>query len=55
MCDTFNICTSTEESAFARNDGKDSVWVLIEGAEGRNSIFDEVAAEGIQGLGAIEL
>ena len=47
MCDTFDVCTGTEESAFARNDSKDSVWVLIKGAEGRNGVFNEVAAEGV--------
>lgn len=55
VCDTFDICTSTKEATFAGDDGEDGVWVLIEVAERRNGILDKIAAERVQGFGAIEL
>lgn len=55
MCDTFDICPSTEESAFAGKYSEDCVWVLIEMAERGDDVLNQVATKGIQRFGAVEL
>lgn len=53
--DTFYICTGGEEAPLARQHGEHGVWVLIEDAEGIDGVGDDVAAEGVEGFGAVEL
>ena len=55
MCDTFDICTSAEESAFAGDYGEDGVWMLIENAKSGYGVLNDVAAEGVQGFRTVEL
>jgi hypothetical protein len=52
---TFDIGARGEEAAFACKDGEDGFGVVVEDAEGVDGVADEVAAEGVEGFGAVEL
>jgi hypothetical protein len=52
---TFDVGAGAEEAAGAREDGKDGVRVVVQDAQGVDGVGDEVAAEGVEGFGAVEL
>jgi hypothetical protein len=53
--DTFDICTCAEESTLASEHSEDCVRVLIETAKRGDGVLDDVATEGVQCLGSVEL
>ena len=55
VCDTFDICASTEKTTFSSDHGEDGIWVIIEKAKCGDGVLDEVAAKGVQCFGSVEL
>jgi hypothetical protein len=52
---TLDISACAEEAALARENGEDCVGVVIKISDGGDGLFDELAPEGVQGFGSIEL
>lgn len=55
VSDTLDICAGGEEAALARQHCENRVWVLVQHTQRGDGVGDEVAAEGVEGLGAVEL
>jgi hypothetical protein len=53
--DALDVCARAEEAALAGEDGEDGIRMLVEDAQGRDGVFDDVAAEGVERFGAVEL